>query len=236
MRECTRLDVEQWWRDVFDVRAELWSTLTVLHPHALLDDYEGWYVAWRGNGVHISAPSTAADDEVAALNSRPAPSLQTAEFWQAFADRRDLELVGPSTHFYLDVDPGPSSALVRLGADDLRRLEALVTPQEWSEGGMAHVPPIAFGIVENGLTVATAGLHDWRGVPSDLGVVVAPSHRGRGLGAVVAGHAASYAVRAQGIARWRAATANVASTRTAQRLGFEPYATQLAVRRGSSAA
>ena len=29
MRECTRLAVEQWWRDVFDVRAELWSTLTV---------------------------------------------------------------------------------------------------------------------------------------------------------------------------------------------------------------
>ena len=35
MRERTRDEVEQWWRDVFDVSDALWSTVTVLHPHGL---------------------------------------------------------------------------------------------------------------------------------------------------------------------------------------------------------
>ena len=66
MRDRTRLDVEQWWRDVFEVSDELWSTVTVLHPHRTLHGYGGWYVAWRQGGVHVSAPSTASAHEVAA--------------------------------------------------------------------------------------------------------------------------------------------------------------------------
>ena len=159
-------------------------------------------------------------------------SLQAPEFWAAFADQRGLELMGPSTHFYLDVDHGPSADVVELSTDEVELLRTTMPPAEWHEGGMTHDPtPLLFhGIVEEGRPVACAVLNQWRDVPSDIGVVVAPSRRGRGLAAKVGGHAASYAVREHGIARWRAATTNVPSTRTAQRLGFEGYATQLAVR------
>lgn len=64
MKKSTRMDVERWWRNVFDVSDELWSSPTVLHPHEELGDYEGWYVVWRDAGVHVSAPSTAEADEV----------------------------------------------------------------------------------------------------------------------------------------------------------------------------
>jgi hypothetical protein len=67
MRDGTRREVEQWWRDVFDVQDALWSKVTVRQPHVLLGDYAGWYVAWRDAGVHVSAPSSGGVDDVAAL-------------------------------------------------------------------------------------------------------------------------------------------------------------------------
>ncbi len=232
MQDLTRRQVEQWWRDVFDTHDALWSTVTVRHPHGLLDDYAGWYVAWRDTGVHVSAPSSADADEVASLSQESAITLQATEFWQAFANQRGFELRGPSTHFYLDVDAGPSAGVVELSADEVELLRATMPPDEWDEGGMAgrSSPPLSFGVVEDGRPVACAVLNEWRDVPSDLGVVVDPSRRGQGLATTVGGHAASYAVREHGIARWRAATTNVPSTRAARRLGFEGYATQLAVR------
>ncbi len=108
---------------MFDVGDELWSAVTVVHPHGRLGDYPGWYVAWREGGVHVSAPWTS-------TRGRP---------------------------------------------------------------------------------TACAGSSQRR-------------------------TATSYAVRQHGYARWRCRDTNVPSARAAERLGFEPYATQLAVRRGSSAA
>jgi hypothetical protein len=232
VHDDTRKYVDDWWRDVFEVREELWSSVTVVHPHGHLGDYEGWYVAWREDGVHVSAPSSAEATEIASLRHERAASLQVAEFWQAFANQHGMELIGPSTHSYLDLDPGPVDGVVELTADDLEQLRLRVHPKEWTEGGMADDPPPswAFGMVEQGKPVAAAVLNLWAGTARDIGVVVAEGHRGRGLSARVGGAAASYAVREHGIARWRAATTNIRSLRTALRLGFEPYATQLAVR------
>jgi hypothetical protein len=233
-----RAQVEQWWQGVFDVDDELWSSVTVLHPHGELGDYEGWYVAWRDAGVHVSAPSSAHADDVASLSDEGVAALQDTSFWTTFAKQRELDVIGPSTHFYLDDDPGPADDVLELTIDQLAQLRASVRPEEWAEGGMADEPPppVRFGVLDGGAPIAAAVLNDWRERPSDIGVVVAGPRRGEGLSAVVGRHAASYAVSRHGIARWRAATTNVASSRTARRLGFEPYATQLAIRRGSSTA
>ena len=228
---------------MFDVTDELWSTVTVLHPHRTLHGYAGWYVAWRWGGVHVSAPSTASAHEVAALTTGRAATLQDPTFWQAFAHGRGFEVVGPSTHLYLDSDVDASllseasSAVVPLDTEQLDRLSSRVRAQDWDEGGMGHrpAPTIAVGVLDEDDVVAAAVLNPWRDVPSDIGVVVADSHRGRGLGTTVAAHATSYAVRKHAIARWRAATRNVASMQIARRLGFEPYATQLALRPGPGA-
>ena len=235
MRQATRDAVDAWWRELFAVGDELWSSVTVLHPHEHLGDYEGWYVAWRGTGVHISAPSSAMADEVTSLADEAASNLVAPEFWQAFAHQRGFEVVGPSTHAYLDVDPGADEGVLALSGPELDALRMAVRPDEWTEGGLSHEPtPLAFGIVQDGRPVAASVLNLWAGTPRDIGVVVAETHRGRGLAARVGAHAASHAIRAHGVARWRSATTNVASVRTAERLGFEPYATQLAIRAGSA--
>jgi RimJ/RimL family protein N-acetyltransferase len=105
-----------------------------------------------------------------------------------------------------------------------------VDPADWEESGFADEPPLAFVLAVEGRQVAAANLNVLDGIPRDIGLVVAPHARGRGLAAEVGAHAASYAIRDSGLARWAARIGNDASTRTAARLGFEPYVTQLAVR------
>jgi GNAT superfamily N-acetyltransferase len=229
MRDRTRREIEQWWSDVFDVREALWSNVTVRHPHGLLGDYAGWYVAWRDTGVHVSAPSSAQADEVASL-AREAPlSLQAVEFWHAFAHQRGLTVIGPGVHHYLDEDPGPAHGVERVDPGALLVLRDLVSADDWDESGFDDA------LTESGVVAfMTAGggavLTELSGAPRNIGLLVAPDARGGGLGTQLGRAAASYAVTRHGYARWRCRDSNVPSTRAAQRLGFEPYATQLAVR------
>jgi hypothetical protein len=230
MREESREQADAWWRVLLGVGDELWSEVTVLHPHGRLGSYDGWYVAWRGAGVHISAPSAAEAHDVASLAGEPGPDLQQPEFWHDFATQRGLLLRGPSVHAYLDVDPGASDRVTGAARADLADLEASVDPADWEESGFADSPPFVFRLVEDGRLVAAANLNVLDGIPRDIGVLVADHARGRGLAAEVGRHAASYAIRDNGLARWAARVGNEASTRTGARLGFEPYVTQLAMR------
>jgi hypothetical protein len=154
----TRREIDGWWRQLFDVGDALWSAVTV-HPHGPeLDGHDGWYVAWRGSGVHVSAPATAGG-ELASLRDRPTLALKDPAFWHAFARQRGLEVSGPVAHRR----PGrPRPSWARF-AVEVRRA------------------------------------------------------------------CAAHAMREHGVALWRAARSNVPSARTAERLGFEPYVTQLAV-------
>jgi GNAT superfamily N-acetyltransferase len=228
--ERTQGQVDAWWRGLFEVGDELWSAVTVRHPHsALLGDYAGWYVAWREAGVHVSAPSAAEADEVASLRDEPAVALQDPSFWHAFAQQRGLEVIGPGVHRYLDVDPGRGDGVREVSPDELRGLLAHVPEEDVWESGFDESldePGVVAFAAEGGGAV----LRELDGAPRNVTLLVAPEARGRGLGTELGRAAASYAVRHHGYARWRSRETNVPSSRAAARLGFEPYATQLAVR------
>ena len=203
--------------------------MTVVHPHANLGDYQGWYVAWRDTGVHVSAPSTATPDEVATLREHAASSLQTVDFWHGFARRRGLEVVGPGVHRYLDTDPGGAGPAREVEPAQLRWLRDLVSDEDWWESGFDEALDEP-GVVAFASDGGGAVLSDLAGAPRNVALLVAPEARGRGLGTEVGRAAAAYAVRRHGYARWRCRDTNVPSARAADRLGFERYATQLAVR------
>jgi GNAT superfamily N-acetyltransferase len=139
-------------------------------------------------------------------------------------------MIGPSTHAYLDTDPGPVPGVVAVEESALGSLRALVDAQEWDEAGGNDEPAVRFGWYDDGGLVAASSLGDFDGLPRDIGMLVAPSWRGRGLSTSLGRHAASFAVREYGLARWCARNTNAASLATAGRLGFEPCCTQLALR------
>lgn len=226
--------VERWWSTVLGVPAErLWRTTTV-RPHAAtspLAVYGGWWVVWAGDGLHVSLPAGAASPPGAELEDpgrRTEPST-----WREVARERRLRVIGPSVHSYLDVDEGPVPGVRGWDPADLTDLRDRVGPTAWGESGFRDVDPRAdrcFALVLDGEVVAASNLTPFDGAPRDVGVLVAPEWRGHGLGTRVGRHAAAYAVRHHGLARWRARTDNRASLVVAGRLGFERWCTQLALR------
>ncbi len=231
MQKQTEVLVDDWWAAVFGVADDaLWRSVTV-GPHSdRLGDYAGFFVSWRNGGVHVSLPSSCPLDAVEMLTSTAPVLLQQEGFWRAFATARSLALIGPATHAYLDVDPGPEPEVRRVGAEEVSSLRGRVSDGEWQESGLAEATPVSFGWYEDGVLQAAANLRDFVGAPRDVGVLVAASARGRGLVDRVGRAAASYAVQHHHVARWRAHTKNTASLRAAERIGFEPWCTQLAIR------
>lgn len=222
--------VEDWWASLFAVdRAELWRGVTA-RPHQLLGDYPGWFVAWRDDGVHVSVPDGPHDEIVEALSAESSARLQDPSYWHGFADRHLLHVVGPGVHHYLDEDPGPSLEVMEIPVAEVGKLRTTATDDEWQEAGMDDDILVAFGAYVDGELAAVSTLADFADAPRHLGVLVATSHRGRGLVDEVGRSAASYAVRHHGLARWRARPDNRGSSGAAQRLGFEPWCTQLAIR------
>ncbi|WP_160008448.1 GNAT family N-acetyltransferase [Nocardioides sp. AX2bis] len=245
MREASVRSVERWWSTVLGVPDdELWCG-TTLRPHSPtspLSVYGGWWVVWSSTGgLHVSLPPGACepDDELLGdTHRRTEPSV-----WRAVARERRLRVVGPSVHAYLDRAPAVVSTTASAAADgaevrrwdprDLTDLRDRVGPGAWGESGFRDVDPLTdhcFAVVIAGTVVAAANLTPFDGAPRDVGVLVAPPWRGLGLGARVGGHAAAYAVRHHGLARWRALSDNRASLTVARGLGFEPWCTQLALR------
>lgn len=218
--------VEQWWAELFGVRRDrLWRDPTVRH-HSMLGDYEGWYVAWRHGVAHVSAPPGSDLDDVPV-------GLTDAMAWEEYAGGRGLRVIGPSYHAYLDRSPGAVDGVAPAAPGELARLRVAVTAQEWSESGFESLDPSAdpaFALVEDGEVAAAANLTEFAGAPRDVGLLVHPHARCRGLGRLLGRHAAAYAVERSGLARWRALTTNGASLAIAGGLGFERYCTQLAVR------
>ena len=87
----------------------------------------------------------------------------------------------------------------------------------------------AFGVVEEDRLVAGSVLSPLWGWPADVGVLVAPDARGRGLGARVAAAALASGVATAGFAAFRTMRANASSTGIAAQLGLEAYGANLLV-------
>lgn len=211
-------------------RRDLWHRVTARTHGRLLDGYEGHYIAWRGDGAHASVPPSVDAAVQRSIESESVETLQAPEFWEEFAEARALRVIGPSTHAYLDVDPGPVEGVVPVNEAALASLRLLVDAADWTESGWDDEPAHTFGVYEQGELVAASNLNSFLQQPRDIGVIVAPACRGRGLAQSVGRHAAGFAVRTTGFARWGAQHSNVASVAAARKLGFEPWCHQLGVR------
>jgi hypothetical protein len=231
MDPSTEAALRQYYADLFGIeQSAVWQGTTVQRHVGRLGGYEGFYVAWRADGVHVSTPTEVDPDSVSALMSERAATLQDPNYWRRFAQARGLRVIGPSTHAYLDRDPGAVDSVSTASDVDLRSLRETVQAADWTESGWDDAPPYRFGIRQDGRLVAASNLTLFHHRPRDIGVLVAPSVRGLGLSLPVAQHAASVAIRTHRFALWGARDSNAASVATSRRLGFDRWCSQLAVR------
>ena len=71
-------------------------------------------------------PLSAGQPVLEALATQPVEALQQPAFWKAFAAARGLRVIGPSTHAYLDANPGSADGIVRVNEEELSPLRRLV--------------------------------------------------------------------------------------------------------------
>jgi hypothetical protein len=127
-------------------------------------------------------------------------------------------------HYLVDPPAGDRDRRVRvLGAADRPLLDALQTAagaaaSEEAEVDVEH--PLAVGIAEGGRLLAIASLLDEGDDAVDVGVLVDPAARRRGLGAAVVCDIAGRATRAQQLVQYRCNRENDASARLARACGF----------------
>lgn len=173
-----------------------------------------------GPGWAVDAAAGLDDDDLAdhstllrLTRSHGGHGLGTASLY--FAD--DLPLLQP-----------PTEVTVSHGAAEVAALEALCPPDDVNEVGLAELEH-RFTVMHDGEPVACGAYTEWQGLLAQLGVLVAPRWRGKGLGTLAASIAAHEALASGLTLQWRADVSNFASNALARSLGFSWAGTQTAV-------
>lgn len=112
----------------------------------------------------------------------------------------------------------------------VRDLEASCPPDDVTEVGLGGMARALITLDELDRPTAGAGYEEWQGILGHLGVLTPPPFRRQGHGLVAAGIATNDALDSGLVPQWRARTENLASRRTAARLGFREVGSQTTVR------
>ena len=183
-------------------------------------------VVLLGDHAYVDAPIERAQ-AVAALVLPQSPAAVLDPYtWTPLASAPAL---GPADHFWADHATDLPAGADPLDPEQCDQLRAVVPEAEWREAGFDRTPHACFGIVEDHRLIAASVLTTLWGWPVDVGVLVAPDARGRGLGSRVASAALAAGVGLSGFAAFRVARTNAASRGIAGRLGLTAYGANLAV-------
>lgn len=229
--------IDQYWSRYFDCEIQdLYAPGTRVFEHREMRGYRGVFVFRHGDACIVSAPP----EMLASLRSRMERLEASDVFDQAFLqdcfatilDR----LVGPAWLAYAgskDLRPVDAAGARLLEDGDipaLRRLAAACDETAWTHSGpLFDRPPIFGRFLENDI-VAAAGYELWGEHLAHIGVVTHPDFHGRGFGKAVVSTAALYVLEHRLIAQYRTLESNTPSMAIGAALGFQHYASTIAVR------
>jgi GNAT superfamily N-acetyltransferase len=214
----------------------------VVTPHAELDDYPGVWFFVRGDSAVVSAPS----EWVARLEDECGSSAAEELLSPASASRvlgpAAGQIVGPSFQGWLPTEyfrPIASDGVRRLAeseAEYIRAFRASCSHEEWEHGGIDPVRADVWASFQGAQVVALAQLRSRPGNAVDPSIITHPEHRGRGHGLRLVSSLVERALAAEQLVLYQALMSNAPSISLARHLGFDHYATLLAVRLVSDAA
>lgn len=210
---------------------ELFSRqLNVVTHGEELQGYNGALGLFRDGGATISIPPDRAE-ELGRLLGGLVNGCTPEQFAAALAPVAALVL-GPAYLGYTTDIRGDDSMARGLGDDDaaaVERLREACGEEEWDHGGSSLEVPCS-GVFCDGQLVALAGYETWGGTIAHLYIVTHPGFRGRGFGRGAVAHLARRALADGLLAQYRTLDSNSPSIRIAEALGFQRYATSMAVR------
>ena len=195
-----------------------------------LHGYSGALGLFRDEAATISIPPDRAE-ELSGLLGGLENGCTPAQFAAALASVAALVL-GPAYLGYATEVRGDDSLARALSDEDAVAVEGLreaCGEEEWDHGGSSLEVPCS-GVFCDGQLVALAGYETWGGTIAHIYIVTHPGYRGRGFGRGAVAHIARRALAHGLLAQYRTLDSNAPSIRIAEALGFQRYATSMAVR------
>lgn len=205
-------------------------------PHGpALAGYNGIFALFREGRAMISVPEPRLDEWFERIPPEPLPPKMWAALFRGFG----FQVIGPAFIGYAE-EIGEAGERARiLDASDAAQaalLEKGCEPEEWDHGGsVVGEVPCSGVFAEDGSLAALAGYEVWSGTIAHISIVTHPDHRGRGYGRDAVAHLARRAMASGLVPQYRTLAANAPSMRIAAALGFQHYATSVAVRLGETA-
>lgn len=228
--------IDAYWAGFLGVEPSALRTQgTTVVEHHRLGRYRGVWFFTRGSAVVVSAPSVQVDRLTNELRGVPRDTLLTApyvsELFRAFEHR----VVGPSYQGWL-----PPGALRQQPHGDVRRVQRVeqfaeairngCSDEEWRHSGIDASAGEAWVGFGEKRPVALGQLRQSPGA-CDPCVVTHRDYRGQGFGTrVVSTMLQQRGSKAGDVVLYQTLMANVGAISIAEKLGFEKYATLVAVR------
>lgn len=149
---------------------------------------------------------------------------------------------GPSLHMYVDETHfagTPDAAAARIDGRSPELIDFLRSNSraDWAESGFPERPELddtsaCYWLLRDENRVVAAGnMTEWRGRPSDVGVLTSGSERRRGLARRLVGTMVDAALPSVEVVRYRALATNAPSVAVARSLGFQTYGANFRGRR-----
>ena len=204
--------------------------------HRQLADYQGVWLFRHHASLCLSVPPESVEGVQAAVGAYTVESLFSEASIRALLGSRIERIIGPAYQGYVERPQFRSAfhprvrALSRADRAALQQLADACEVEAWQHADIAFDEPHAFGCFVDDHVVAVARYRPAWGEAATIGVVTHPSYRGHGYGRAAVSAATGQGLEAGCIVLYQTLLANVSSVALATGLGYQPYATHLAVR------
>lgn len=206
------------------------SPLNLVTHGEELQGYSGALGLFRDGAATVSIPPDR-EAELRRLLAGLGESCTPEQFAAALVPVAALVL-GPAYLGYTTDVRGDDAMARSLSEEDAEAVESLreaCGEEEWDHGGSPLDVPCS-GVFCDGQLASLAGYETWGGTIAHLYIVTRPGFRGRGFGKSAVSHLARRALADGLLAQYRTLDSNTPSVRIAEQLGFQRYATSMAVR------
>ena len=204
--------------------------------HAYLGDYSGVWFFVRQSCVVVSAPDSLFDRLGSKAERIRAEPLPGPELVRELLGRPPERVIGPvyqgslARGAFRPVHDANVRCLNAADDPELHALGAACAPEEWEHSGLGSASDPRYGYFDHGGLIAVAGTAPRTASAINPGVLVHPERRGHGYGRAVVSAVVENALASGKLPLYQTLIGNAGSMALAERLGYQQYATHVAVR------
>jgi GNAT superfamily N-acetyltransferase len=226
-----------WMSDLGCSQDALYSRQTLIVPHSTsLSDYHGIFVFLHDELLLISVPRSLIEVFRRNAEGWSRSAILQEDRLRALVNYPIEQVIGPAFVGYnnrANFRPAPAAGAHVLGQQDITALEDLrgaCSDLEWEHGGSQLGDRPVVGQHSGDQLVAVAGYQLWGGEIAHIYVITHPQYRGKGYGKSVVSRITDEVLNQGLVPQYRTLEENLSSIGITRSLGFERYATTVAVR------